>query len=65
MATIQVNGLEEGDKLIEYLASQEIWVTPFVIEEGDYPNISYYVKADISLRQLEMVLIYVREEMII
>ena len=56
--SIQVEGMEEGDKLISYLASMEVWVTPFVVvQEGDY-----IVKAAIPMNQLEEALAYVRQE---
>lgn len=55
--SIQVAGRDEGDRLIEYLASLEVWVTPFVIEnEG-----SYYVKAGIPEWELHRALMYIRE----
>ena len=56
--SIQVAGLDEGDRLISYLASMEVWVTPFVVEVDD----SYYVKAAIPKWELYRALMYIREE---
>ena len=47
--SIQVEGMEEGDKLISYLASMEVWVTPFVVIHEE----TYRVKAAIPLKDLE------------
>ena len=55
--SIQVAGRDEGDKLIDYLASLEVWVTPFVVEEEG----SYYVKAGIPLWELHRALLYIRD----
>ena len=55
--SIQVEGMEEGDILISYLSSLELWITPFVVvQEGNY-----FVKAAIPLQDLENALTYVRQ----
>lgn len=54
---IRVMDEEEGKQLISYLTSLEVWVTPFVIEQGG----SYYVKASMSRKDLEEALVYVRQ----
>ena len=55
--SIQVAGRDEGNRLIDYLASQEVWVTPFVVELDD----CYYVKAGIPDWELHRALMYIRE----
>jgi hypothetical protein len=58
VVSIQVEGMEEGEQLISYLSSLEIWVTPFVVIQGDY----YYVKAAIPLKDLEGALMNVKKQ---
>lgn len=55
--SIQVAGRDEGDRLIDYLSSEEVWVTPFVIEKDSL----YYVKASIPEWELHRALMYIRE----
>lgn len=57
VVSIKVEGMEEGEKLISYLSSLEVWVTPFVVVHGDY----YFVKAAIPMKDLEDALTYVRQ----
>lgn len=56
--SIQVEGMEEGDKLISYLASMEVWVTPFVVTHEE----TYKVKAAIPMKDLKDALAYVRQK---
>lgn len=55
--SIQVEGMEEGEQLISYLSSKELWVTPFVVIHEE----NYYVKAAIPMKDLEDALMYVRQ----
>lgn len=55
--SIQVAGMEEGEALISYLGSLEVWVTPFVVVQ----EANYFVKAAIPLQDLEDALTYVRQ----
>jgi len=55
--SVQVTGIEEGERLITYLSDIEVWVTPFVLSQGN----SYYVKAAIPLWELYRALLYIRE----
>lgn len=56
--SIQVEGIEEGEALISYLVSLELWVTPFVVIHED----NYFVKAAIPIKDLEDALMYVRQK---
>jgi hypothetical protein len=55
--SIQVEGMEEGEQLISYLNSLEVWVTPFVVIHEE----TYTVKAAIPMKDLEDALAYVRQ----
>jgi len=57
VSSIQVAGRNEGDTLISYLASMEVWVTPFLLEQDG----ALFVKAALPKWQLERALLCIRE----